>query len=64
MTPALIKLHLSVETSPFDHLRIVKIDLHKVLLLGVITIERPERQENDQTEYVQHVSMVSHIFCI
>lgn len=31
---------------PFDHLRIVQIDLHKVLLLGVVTIERPARQRS------------------
>lgn len=31
--------------SPFNHVRIVQIDLHKVLLLGVVAIERPMRQK-------------------
>lgn len=40
-----IKLHRSAVTLPFDHLRIVQIDLHEVLLLSVVAIERPVRPE-------------------
>lgn len=42
-----IKLHQSTATLPFDHLRIVQIDLHEVLLLGMVAIERPGRKRAD-----------------
>lgn len=47
MSPVHIKLHRSAPILPFDHLRIVQIDLHKVLLLGVVTIERPAGTDNE-----------------
>lgn len=39
-----LKVHWSAAALPFDHLRIVQIDLHKVLLLSVVAIERPVRK--------------------
>lgn len=51
MSPTHIKVHWSAVTLPFDHLRIVQIDLHKVLLLSMVAIERPVKQEKDHIEY-------------
>lgn len=51
MIPSRIKLHRSTVTLPFDHLRIVQIDLHEVLLLSVVAIERPVRQDGDHMAY-------------
>lgn len=44
MSSVHIKVHRSAVTLPFDHLRAVQIDLHKVLLLSVVAIEGPVRQ--------------------
>lgn len=51
MIPVHIKTHRS--TLPFDHVRIVQIDLHEVLLFSMVTIERPARQRR-QTD-VQNI---------
>lgn len=51
MSPTHIKVHRSAVTLPFDHLRIVQIDLHKVLLLSMVAIERPVKKEKDLIEY-------------
>lgn len=56
MMPVHIKLHRSAVTLPFDHVRIVQIDLHKVLLLSVVAIERPVRPEKEHIN-ILHVNL-------
>ena len=51
MSPTHIKVHGSAVTLPFDHLRIVQVDLHEELLLSMVAIERPVKQEKDHMEY-------------
>lgn len=38
----------SVAASPLDHLRVVQVDLHEVLLLGVVAIKRPAGDTHTQ----------------
>lgn len=59
MISAHIKPHRSAVTLPLDHLRIVQIDLHKVLLLGIKTIERPERGEKNRHSACEPTSLVT-----
>lgn len=54
-------MHRSPVTLPFDHLRIVQIDLHKVLLLCVVAIERPARQEKDLID-ILHINLPNFFF--
>lgn len=42
---------------PFHHCWIVKIDLHKVSFLLMITIKRPEIKEKDISNYFYHSEM-------
>jgi len=46
-----VHIFISLIFLPFHHCRIVKIDLHKVSFLLMITIKRPEIQEIDISIY-------------